>query len=73
MIAGLLNTLKTLVGSKKFKNYIFFEFFAEEVLKSLLRGTITIRKKYQVVFEKFAILCSKNREKKPTHDFGENF
>ena len=48
---------------EKFKNCFFFEFFAEDVLKSLLRGPKTIRKKYQVVFEKFANLCSKNRKK----------
>ena len=48
---------------KNLKIVIFFDFFAEDVLKSLLRGPKTIRKKYQVVFEKFANLCSKSREK----------
>ena len=48
---------------KNLKIVIFFDFFAEDVLKSLLRGPKTIRKKYQVVFEKFANLCSKNRKK----------
>ena len=47
----------------KFKNCYFFDFFAEDVLKSLLRGPKTIRKKYLVVFEKFANLCSKSRKK----------
>ena len=32
---------------------IFFEFFSENVLKTLLRGRETTRKKYRVVFEKF--------------------
>ena len=35
------------------KFFIFFEFFSENVLKSLLRGRETTRKKYQIVFEKF--------------------
>ena len=48
---------------EKFKNCFFFDFLAKDVLKSLLRGPKTIRKKYQVVFEKFANLCSKNRKK----------
>ena len=58
---------------KNLKIVIFFDFFAEDVLKSLLRGPKTIRKKYLVVFEKFANLCSKSRKKKPTLDFGEFF
>ena len=48
---------------EKFKNCFFFYFFSVDVLKSLLRGPKTIRKKYQVVFEKFANLCSKSRKK----------
>ena len=35
------------------KKYIFFEFFTENVLKTLLRGRETTRKNYRVVFEKF--------------------
>ena len=31
----------------------FFEFFAENVLKTLLRGRETTRKKYRILFEKF--------------------
>ena len=31
----------------------FFEFFSENVLKTLLRGRETTRKKYRIVFEKF--------------------
>ena len=36
-------------------NFLFFvvEFFTKEVLKPLLRGRETVRKKYPVVFEKF--------------------
>ena len=48
---------------KNSKTCYFFDFFGKDVLKSLLRGAKTIRKKYQVVFEKFANLCSKNRKK----------
>ena len=48
---------------KNLKIVIFFDFFSEDVLKTLLRGPKTIRKKYQVVFEKFANLCSKSRKK----------
>ena len=39
---------------KNLKIVILLDFFAEDVLKCLLRGAKTIRKKYQVVFEKFA-------------------
>ena len=35
------------------KFFIFFEFFSENVLKTLLRGRETTRKKYRIVFEKF--------------------
>ena len=41
----------------------FFYFFAEDILKSLLRGPKPIRKKYQVVFEKFANQCLKKWKK----------
>ena len=33
--------------------FIFFEFFSENVFKTLLRGRETTRKKYRIVFEKF--------------------
>ena len=45
------------------KFFVFFDFFAEDVLKSLLWGPKTIRKKYQVVFEKFANQCLKKWKK----------
>ena len=51
------------IKHKYLKIVIFFNFFSEDVLKTLLRGPKTIRKKYQVVFEKFANLCSKSRKK----------
>ena len=35
------------------KFFIFFEFFSENVFKTLLRGRETTRKKYRIVFEKF--------------------
>ena len=38
---------------KKIKFDIFFEFFTENVLKTLLGGKETFRKKYRIVFEKF--------------------
>ena len=38
---------------KNHKNFIFFELFQENVLKTLLRGRETTRKKYRIVFEKF--------------------
>ena len=34
------------------KKFYFFEFFSENVLKTLLRGRETTRKKYRIVFEK---------------------
>ena len=34
-------------------SFIFFEFFSENVLKTVLRGRETARKKYRIVFEKF--------------------
>ena len=37
----------------KIKILFFFEFFSENVLKTLLRGRETTRKKYRIVFEKF--------------------
>ena len=38
---------------QKIKFLFFFEFFSENVLKTLLRGRETTRKKYRIVFEKF--------------------
>ena len=35
-------------------DFFFFNFFTQDVLKSLLRGLENIRKKRQVPFEKFA-------------------
>ena len=35
------------------KILFFFEFFSENVFKTLLRGRETTRKKYRIVFEKF--------------------
>ena len=35
------------------KILFFFEFFSENVLKTLLRGRETTRKKYRILFEKF--------------------
>merc|ERR1712243_341807 len=35
------------------KIFNFLEFFSENVLKTLLRGRETTRKKYRIVFEKF--------------------
>ena len=37
---------------EKNNNFIFFEFFTENVFQPLLRGRETTRKKYRVVFEK---------------------
>ena len=47
----------------KFKIFIFFSFFRRKWLKKSSEGTKTNQKQYQVVFEKFANLCSKNRKK----------
>ena len=41
---------------------IFFEFFSENVLKTLLKGRETIRKKYSLVFEK-STFFDKNSKK----------
>ena len=38
---------------KKNHTFFFFEVFRENVLKTLLRGRETTRKKYRIVFEKF--------------------
>ena len=48
------------------KIFIFFEFFSENVLKTLLRGRETTRKKYWIVFEKFTFFEKKmkNSQKK---------
>ena len=48
---------------KNLKTVNFYDFFSEDVLKTLLRGPKTNRKKYQFVFEKFVNLCSKSRKK----------
>ena len=37
---------------RKIKNFNFFEFFSEDVLKTFLKGRETIRKKKRAVFEK---------------------
>ena len=37
----------------------FFEFFSENVLKTLLRGRETTRKKYRIVFEKYTFFDKK--------------
>ena len=37
----------------------FFDFFSENVLKSLLSGQETTRKKYRIVFEKFTFFDKK--------------
>ena len=42
--------------------FIFFEFFSENVLKTLLRGRETTRKKYQIVFEKFTFFEKKTKK-----------
>ena len=40
-----------------------FDFLLQDVLKCLLRGLETSRKKYGMVFEKFASQCSKIQKK----------
>ena len=54
---------------------IFFEFFSENVLKTLLRGRETTRKKYQIVFEKFTFFDKKSKKtlkKKNLQNFLKN-
>ena len=56
----LIKKSKKIVEKKIVRNFLtnlkilfFFEFFSENVLKTLLRGRETTRKKYRIVFEKF--------------------
>ena len=52
---------------QKIKILFFFEFFSENVLKTLLRGKETTRKKCRIVFEKcwkYLIFFERNRWKK---------
>ena len=54
----------------------FFDFFSENVLKTLLRGRETTRKKYQIVFEKFTFFEKKSKKslkKKSCSKFFEKF
>ena len=44
------------------KILIFFEFFSENVLKTLLRGRETTRKKYPIVFEKLTFFEKKTKK-----------
>ena len=48
------------------KFFIFFEFFSEDVLKTLLRGRETTRKKYRIFFEKFEKFLKKIAKKNET-------
>ena len=54
-----------LTCSKFFEKFkiVFFGFFSKRCLKMSSEGTKNNQKKYQVVFEKFPNLCSKNRKK----------
>ena len=61
---------------KNLKFLIFFDFFSENVFKSLLRGKETTRKKYQIVFEKFTFFDKKSKKslkKKSCSKFFEKF
>ena len=56
--------------------FFFFDFFSENVLKTLLRGRETTRKKYRIVFEKFTFFEKKSKkslEKKNCAKFFEKF
>merc|ERR1712055_492900 len=44
------------------KFFIFFEFFSENILKTLLRGRETTRKKYRIVFEKLTFFEEKSKK-----------
>ena len=46
----------------KLKFFIFFEFFSENVFKTLLRGRETTRKKYRIVFEKYTFFDKKSKK-----------
>merc|ERR1711955_26312 len=77
----LLQTSKNKENSQKkvvrnfltnLKIFIFFEFFSENVLKTLLRGKETTRKKYRIVFEKFTFsekISKKSLKKKSCSKF----
>ena len=57
------------------KIFIFFEFFSENVLKTLIRGRETTRKKYRIVFEKltfFEKISKKSLKKKVVRNFLKN-
>ena len=58
------------------KIIIFFEFFSENVFKTLLRGKETTRKKYRIVFEKFTFFdknLKKSLKKKSCSKYFEKF
>ena len=60
----------------KIKILFFFEFFSENVLKTLLRGRETTRKKYRIVFEKFTFfekISKKSLKKKSCSKFFDKF
>ena len=46
---------------KKMK-FDFFEFFSENVFKTLLRVRETTRKKYRILFEKYVFLVKKSKK-----------
>ena len=59
-----------------FKISIFFEFFSENVLESLLGGQETTRKKYRKVFEKYTFFDKKSKKplkKKSCSKFFDKF
>ena len=53
--------------------FIFFEFFSENVLKTLLRGRETTRKKYRIFFEKFEKFLKKIAKKNETSNLAKFF
>ena len=56
--------------------FFFFEFFSENVLKTLLGGQETTRKKYRIVFEKFTFFEKKSKKspkKKTCSKFFDKF
>ena len=59
----------------KIKILFFFEFFSENVFKTLLRGLETTKKKYWIVFRKYTFLMKieKNRWKKSCAKFFDKF
>ena len=61
---------------KNLKIFIFFEFLSKNVLKPLLKGRETTRKKYRIVFEKFTFFekkMKKSLKKKSCSKFFEKF